>query len=599
MSRKRKKQAQNLTTFAESKVLYWRLLQHVRPYWPMFVVAVAFTVFLAATEPVIPFLMEPLMNKAFVERDEWYMFWMPIALLALYMVRGFSSFVSRVAFQWVGGKVVLDLRKKMFERLLTLPVPYFDAHVTGNLIAKITYDVTQVTTAATRVLVVFLRDGLSVIGLLGFLLYMNWRFTLMVSILLPVMLTFVRFVSKRMRRSSRDLQDTMGEMTHSLEEATRGNKIVKVYGGEDYERKRFIKLANWVRRYRFKLHVADATSAPIVEFIGAVMIAILIYLGTGQLGGEPMSVGEFTSFFTALGLLFPPIKRLTAINQPLQTGLAGAESVFQLIDELPEKDNGSKKLDKIEGTLRFEDVEFCYDQAESNALRGISFSMEAGQSIALVGPSGSGKTTIAALIPRFYDPTAGCIYLDDIPLQDIKLRSLRDQIAYVGQESILFNDTVAANISYGVAEPPTQEKLEAAAHAAHAMEFIEQLPDGFDTIVGEDGVRLSGGQRQRIAIARALLKDAPILILDEATSALDTASERHVQAALHNLTENRSTLIIAHRLSTIENADRIMVISQGQIVESGTHAELIAKDGEYAHLYNHQIVLKKVDSETK
>jgi subfamily B ATP-binding cassette protein MsbA len=599
MSRKRKKQAPTLSTFADSKVLYLRLLQQVRPYWPMFAIAVAFTVFLAATEPLIPVLMEPLMNKAFVERDEWYMFWMPIALLALYIVRGFSSFVSRVAFQWVGGKVVLDLRKEMFERLLTLPVPYFDAHVTGNLIAKITYDVTQVTTAATRVLVVFLRDGLSVVGLMGFLLYQNWRFTLMVSVLLPVMLTFVRFVSRRMRRSSRELQDTMGEMTHSLEEATRGNKIVKVYGGEVYERKRFIKLANWVRRYRFKLHVADATSAPIVEFIGAVMIAILIYLGTGQFGGEPMSVGEFTSFFTALGLLFPPIKRLTAINQPLQTGLAGAESVFQLIDELPEKDKGNRQLDQINGTLRFEDVEFCYDQAETNALRGISFSMEAGQSIALVGPSGSGKTTIAALIPRFYDPSAGCIYLDDIPLQDIKLRSLRDQIAYVGQESILFNDTVAANISYGAGEPPSQEKLEAAARAAHAMEFIEELPDGFNTIVGEDGVRLSGGQRQRIAIARALLKDAPILILDEATSALDTASERHVQAALHNLTENRSTLIIAHRLSTIENADRIMVISHGQIVESGTHAELIAKDGEYAHLYNHQIVLKKVDSETK
>ncbi|WP_457668446.1 lipid A export permease/ATP-binding protein MsbA [Thiolapillus sp.] len=589
MSRKEPHQ----TAFAESKELYLRLLQHVRPYWYVFALAVLFTVLLASTEPAIPYLMEPLMDKAFVQRDEFYMFWMPIALLVLYIVRGFLAFVSRVAFQWVAGKVVLDLRREMFERILTLPVSYFDAHATGNLIAKVTYDVTQVTTAATKVLVILLRDGLSVIGLLGFMLYTNWKFTLVVSILLPVMLYFVRYVSGRMRRSSRDLQETMGEMTHALEEATRGNRIVKVYGGQAYERKRFGKLANWVRRYRFKLKVADATSAPIVEFIGALMIALLIYLGTGQLGGEPMTVGEFTSFFSALGLLFPPIKRLTAINQPLQTGLAGAESVFNLIDEPPENDNGSRKLESARGSIRFENVKFRYAQAETDALHGISFQMEPGQSIALVGPSGSGKTTIAALIPRFYDPSEGRILLDDLPLGDISLSSLRKHVAYVGQESVLFNDTVAANIAYGSARPPTAGMLESAARAAHALEFIEELPEGFDTIVGEDGVRLSGGQRQRIAIARALLKDSPVLILDEATSALDTVSERHVQAALQNLTANRTTLIIAHRLSTIENADRILVVRQGRVVESGSHAELIQRNGEYAHLYNNQIVLNE------
>jgi subfamily B ATP-binding cassette protein MsbA len=596
MSRKHRRPQ---TTFVESKELYLRLLKHVRPYWQVFAVAILFIVILALTEPAIPILMKPLMDGAFVEKDETYMFWVPIWLLLLFLVRGVSNFISRVAFQWVSGKVVLDLRREMFERILTLPVPFFDAHATGNLIAKVTYDVTQVTTAATRVLIILLRDSLAILGLLGFMIYLNWRFTLVVSIMLPVMLVFVRFISGRMRRSSRELQETMGEMTHALEEATRGNKIVKVYGGETYERKRFFKLANWVRRYRFKLKVADATSVPVVEFIGAIMIAVLIYLGTGQVDNQAMTVGEFTGFFTAMGLLFAPIKRLTAINQPLQTGLAGAESVFNLVDEVAERDSGTRELEQVQGAIRFEDVRFRYFQAEGDALNGISFHVEPGQSVALVGPSGSGKTTIASLIPRFYEPTSGSIHVDDIPLNEIRLRSLRSQIAYVGQESVLFNDTVAANIAYGSGELPSRETLEAAARAAHALDFIRELPEGFETMVGEDGVRLSGGQRQRIAIARALLKDAPILILDEATSALDTVSERHVQAALQNLTRNRTTLIIAHRLSTIENADVIMVVNQGRIVESGSHQELMSRGKEYAHLYNNQIVLneKQVKSE--
>ena len=569
--------------------LYLRLLRYVKPYWKTFAAAIFFVVILALTEPAIPSLLKPLLDGTFVERDPDYLFWSPILLLLLFLVRGGSNFISRVAFNWVGGKVVLDLRREMFDRLLSLPVAYFDANATGNVIAKVTYDVNQVTSAATKVLTVLVRDTIAVIGLLLYMLWLNWRFALIVSVLLPVMLGFVRFISRRMREASRNLQRTMGEMTHALEEATRGNRIVKVFGGQEYERRRFDKLANWVRRYNFKSRVADATGVPVVEFIGALMIAILIYVGTGQTGVEPMSVGEFVSFFAAMGLLFAPIKRLTAINQPLQSGLAGAESVFGLIDEQPEKDTGNRELDEVRGEIRFEDVRFRYAQAERNALNGIGFTVPEGKTVALVGPSGSGKTTIAALIPRFYDPAEGRVLLDGVDLREFTLKSLRARIAYVGQESVLFNDSVAANIAYGEAGEPDRERLERAAEAAYALEFIRELPEGFDTLVGEDGVRLSGGQRQRIAIARALYKNAPILILDEATSALDTASERQVQAALQNLTANRTTLVIAHRLSTIESADLILVMKEGRIVESGTHAGLLQANGEYAHLYQSQL----------
>jgi subfamily B ATP-binding cassette protein MsbA len=545
-------------------------------------------VLLALTEPAIPFLLKPLLDGTFVERDPQFLFWSPILLMVLFLVRGTCGLASQIAFAWVSGRLVLDLRELMFERILNLPTSYYDAHATGIIINKVTHNVTQVTAAATRVLMVLVRDSVIVLGLLAYMLYLDWRLSLTVFVLLPVLAIAVRLIARRLRGLSRRLQATMGEMTHVLGEAVRGHKVIKVFGGREGELQRFVDHANWVRRYQFKVKVADGASSPLIEGVAALMIALLIYIGTGQLGDEPMSVGAFVSFLAALGLLFPPIKRLVGINQPLQSGLAGAESVFAMIDEPPERDDGETEMGGVKGQLVFSNVSFCYASSAGDVLKGIDFVVPPGTTTALVGPSGSGKTTIASLVPRFYTVTGGAILLDDQDIRSVTLNSLRQQISYVGQESVLFNDTVAANICYGSEGEISQGAMEDAARAAYALDFINELPDGFDTVVGEDGVILSGGQRQRIAIARALLKDAPVLILDEATSALDTESERNVQSALQNLTRNRTTLVIAHRLSTIVHADQILVIDAGRVVERGSHAELVALGGQYATLYENQ-----------
>ncbi len=565
-----------------SRGLYLRLLSHVRPYWRQFGGAILATVILALTEPAIPALLKPLLDGTFVDKDPDYMFWTPIALVVLFLIRGVMGFCSSVAFEWVSGKLVYDLRRLMFERILSFPTAYFDANATGNIVNKVTFNVNQVTTAATRVLVILVKDSIAVVGLIAWMLYLDWQLTLTVFILVPAIALMVKILAVRLRKISRKLQATMGDMTHALEEGVRGHKVIKVFGGQQAEKRRFDKLANWVRRYNLKAKVAGSANAPVVEAVGALMLTILIA------SAEDMTVGAFVSFLTAMGLLFPPIKRLTGINHPLQRGLAAAESVFGLIDEPPEQETGSRQIGRAQGRLTFEEVTFRYEQADRDALSGISFTAEPGTTVALVGPSGGGKTTIASLIPRFYLPSQGRILLDGVDIQALQLASLRENLSYVGQDPMLFNDTIAANITFGHKEPLDRQALERVARAAHALAFIQALPEGFDTQVGEDGVRLSGGQRQRIAIARALLKDAPVLILDEATSALDTESERHVQAALRSLTANRTTLVIAHRLSTIEHADLILVVKEGRIVEQGRHAELLATGGEYTKLYRNQ-----------
>jgi len=489
---------------------------------------------------------------------------------------------------WIGGKVVQDLRMTMFDRLLVLPTAFYDSSVTGILLARVTHNVMEVTNAATKALTVLVRDSLKVVGLLGYAFYLNWRLSLAIFLVAPPVIVAVRLFARRMRRFSRDAQNAIGQLTHVVEEAVQGHKVVKVFDGAAYERRRFEQVANRVRRLLYKVQAAGTANVPIVELMAATVMAGLIYAGTSMAGSEAMSIGEFVAFFTAVGLMMSPLKSLTNVSQPIQKGLAAAEHIFALIDEDAERDTGSRNAGRLQGRVVFEDVAFRYATAASDALRGVSFAIPAGHTVALVGPSGGGKTTVATLVPRFYTPTAGRILIDGTDIRDFTLSSLRANVALVSQDVVLFNDSVRANIAYGIVPSPGDDAIREAARAAHALEFIERMPNGLDTPIGEDGVLLSGGQRQRIAIARALLKDAPILILDEATSALDTDSERQIQAALEALQRNRTTLVIAHRLSTIQRADEILVLEDGAIVERGTHARLLEQGGTYAELHRKQ-----------
>ena len=568
--------------------LYARLLGYVRPYGKQFAGSVVAMILLALTEPAIPAMLKPLLDGTFVEKDPAYMFWMPILLVALFLVRGLFSFASDMGIGWIGGKVVQDLRMTMFDRLLVLPTAFYDSSVTGILLARVTHNVMEVTNAATKALTVLVRDSLKVVGLLGYAFYLNWRLSLAIFLVAPPVIVAVRLFARRMRRFSRDAQNAIGQLTHVVEEAVQGHKVVKVFDGAAYERRRFEQVANRVRRLLYKVQAAGTANVPIVELMAATVMAGLIYAGTSMAGSEAMSIGEFVAFFTAVGLMMSPLKSLTNVSQPIQKGLAAAEHIFALIDEDAERDTGSRNAGRLQGRVVFEDVAFRYATAASDALRGVSFAIPAGHTVALVGPSGGGKTTVATLVPRFYTPTAGRILIDGTDIRDFTLSSLRANVALVSQDVVLFNDSVRANIAYGIVPSPGDDAIREAARAAHALEFIERMPNGLDTPIGEDGVLLSGGQRQRIAIARALLKDAPILILDEATSALDTDSERQIQAALEALQRNRTTLVIAHRLSTIQRADEILVLEDGAIVERGTHARLLEQGGTYAELHRKQ-----------
>ena len=574
-------------TTADSKAVYLRLLRHVLPYWRTFAIGVAAMIVLGLTEPAIPALLEKIVGSF----EEQALDGVPLyaaLFLGMFLVRGLSSFLSTFTLESVAARLVMDLRREMFDRLMRIPAPAYDDTASGSLISKVTFDTQQVTGAATVAVTVLVRDSVAVVGLIGWMLWIDWTMTLIALAAAPAVIAIVVYFSGRLRRMSHGLQRTMGDATHVLQESIEGHKVVKVFSGQAYETQRFRDATNRIRRFQVKFVSASAAMAPIAQMAMAVAFALILLLSARRFAGGAITISDFVSFFSAMALLFGPIKRLTNVNAQVQKGIAAATSVFALIDAPVEADNGTIRAPRAEGRLSLDSVTFRYRGEPRPALDAVSIMIEPGETMALVGPSGSGKTTIAGLIPRFHDPESGCVRLDGVDVRDLTLESLRANIAFVSQDITLFDDTVAANIAYGGGGDATREAIIAAARAAHALEFIEAMPQGLDTLIGERGVKLSGGQRQRLAIARAVLKDAPILILDEATSSLDSESERHIREAVETLRAGRTTLVIAHRLSTIEGADRIVVMDRGRIADTGAHAELLARNGLYAGLYRFQ-----------
>ena len=567
--------------------LYRRLLTYVRPYWWAFGVAVFGMAIVAAGDLIMAMLVIPIVRN-FQDPDPVKSQWLPLAVIGVFVFRGVGSYISEYGMAYTGLRVVFDLRRALIDKLLRLPTPYYDVTPSGVIQSKLTFDAHQLASAASGTITTALRSSMTIAASLVWLLYINWRLTLMTFFVLPIVAVVIRYFSRRLRRIARDVQTRTGAMTHVLEEMIGGHRIVRVFGGETYERMRAVKAANALRTSMTKQSSASAASSPISQILAAIAVGVIVWVALSQSHSGQLDLGTFASYVVALLTLLERLKSLSGVNAAIQRGLAAAESIFGLLDRDVEPDEGTIVLERAAGQLRFDHVSLRYAGAEREALRDVSLSVRPGETVALVGSSGSGKTSLVNLIPRFYEPSAGRLFVDGHDITTLTLASLRAQIALVSQDVLLFDDTIAANIAYGAMTGLPREAIERAAAAAHALEFIRGLPQGFDTPVGENGVRLSGGQRQRVAIARAILKDAPILILDEATSSLDSESERQVQAALDTLMQGRTTIVIAHRLSTIEHADRIVVLEQGRVVEEGSHSALLVRNGVYAKLHRMQ-----------
>jgi ATP-binding cassette, subfamily B, bacterial MsbA len=567
----------------QPKGLYRRLLSYVKPYWPAFVVAAFGNIIYAAVDSYSTYLFKPILDKGFIGKDLHFLKILPLIVLGLFVCRGLGSFLSTYWMGWIGRKTVLVFRSKMFNHLLLLPSRFFDNNPTAKILAKMTYNVDQITQATSETLVTLVRQSAFVIGLLTIMFITSWRFTLLVFLIVPVVVLLVNFVSKRFRRLSMRIQNAMGDINHISEETLSAHKDVKIYGAQDYQAKSFHKVIEYNFVQQMKVILTDALNTPIIQFMGALILALIIYLAF-HWPNDMMSAGSFVTLLASMLAILKPIKDLTRLNSSIQKGLAAADSIFELLDEPVEQDTGTQTLSTCKGNISFNDVGFSYASAHAPVLSHIKLDITAGQTVAFVGRSGAGKTTVVNLLARFYNPTSGQITIDGTDISNLTLSNLRSHIALVSQHVSLFDDTVAHNIAYGALDTATEADVIAAAKAANAWGFIQKLPEGLNTKIGEKGLSLSGGQRQRLAIARAILKNAPILILDEATSALDNDSEQKVQAALDNLKKDRTTLVVAHRLSTVQNADNIVVMDDGHIIESGTHSTLLKAKGMYAQL---------------
>lgn len=572
-------------------------MQTFKRLWPMIspfklgiIVAMVAMILNAAADAYLITMLKPLIDEGFGNNaDRNFLKIMAFIVVGLIFARGMTSFVSSYCLAWVSGKVVMTMRQKVFKHLMFMPVTFFDQNSSGKLLSRITYDSEQIAGSSASALQSVVREGVYIIFLVATMFYYSWRLSLVLFLIGPLIAILIRVVSKRFRKLSRNMQESMGSMTESAEQMLRGHKVVLSFGGQQVEEERFNHTSNDMRRKGMKMMAATAISDPIIQVIASLALAVVLFVaGSPEIMGETLTAGEFAAVIGALMGILRPLKTLTNVNAQFQRGMAACQTLFTLFDLPTEKDEGTHQVERAKGDIRFENVTFTYFGKEQPALKNISFDLPAGKTLALVGRSGSGKSTIANLITRFYEIDSGKITLDGVSISDYTLNNLREQCAIVSQQVHLFNDTVANNIAYAAKDKFSREQIIEAAKAAYAMEFIEKMPQGLDTIIGENGVNLSGGQRQRLAIARALLRNSPVLVLDEATSALDTESERAIQAALDELQKDRTVLVIAHRLSTIEKADEILVVDHGEIIERGSHQALLEKDGAYRQLHSLQ-----------